>query len=71
MKSKTANSISIGPGVLEDIIVKALKDGGHIPANAIAPVVRFYQKSKGTWSNKQVECRVNEAKIRFSQPIDL
>ena len=71
MKSTTANSISIGPGVLEDIIVKALKDGGHIPANAIAPTLRFYQKNKGTWSNKQVECRVNEVKVNFTQPIDL
>ena len=75
MKSTTANTVSIGPGVLEDIIVDALKSNGTIPADAITPVLTFHEKN--TWSlcdlfsGSQRKAHVNQVRIEYKQPIDV
>jgi hypothetical protein len=68
MKSTTFNTVNIGPGVLEDLITRTLKEAGHIPKDAISPILDFQHKNT---FRKQVKTHVNVAKVSFKVPIDI
>jgi len=53
--------MSIGPGLLEEIIVKGLKERGLAPENS-NPYIKFFRRNR---FEKQVEVSINHVKADF------